>query len=140
MDDLLLELARQYRNRYYGKYRGFVTDNNDPEKLGPQDVVIVAVKGQNLPEVAAGIAGMLLGSALVGFVYGFATGAAVGVAELYHDIVDVFVDELKLHEIGLDRAQPAATGSPSYHLWARARCRLDAGMGEGPHASVVRDG
>jgi 2-dehydropantoate 2-reductase len=34
--------------------------NNDPEKLGPQDAVIVAVKGQNLPEVAAGI-GPLLG-------------------------------------------------------------------------------
>jgi 2-dehydropantoate 2-reductase len=34
--------------------------NNDPEKLGPQDCVIVAVKGQSLPEVAAGI-GPLLG-------------------------------------------------------------------------------
>jgi 2-dehydropantoate 2-reductase len=33
--------------------------NNDPEKLGPQDAVIVAVKGQNLPEVAAGIAPLL---------------------------------------------------------------------------------
>ena len=34
--------------------------NNDPEKLGPQDCVFVAVKGQSLPEVAAGI-GPLLG-------------------------------------------------------------------------------
>jgi 2-dehydropantoate 2-reductase len=33
--------------------------NNDPEKLGPQDYVFVAVKGQNLPEVAAGIAPLL---------------------------------------------------------------------------------
>ena len=33
--------------------------NNDPEKLGPQDCVIVAVKGQSLPEVAAGIAPLL---------------------------------------------------------------------------------
>jgi len=33
--------------------------NNDPEKLGPQDYVIVAVKGQSLPEVAAGIAPLL---------------------------------------------------------------------------------
>ena len=33
--------------------------NNDPEKLGPQDCVFVAVKGQNLPEVAAGIAPLL---------------------------------------------------------------------------------
>jgi 2-dehydropantoate 2-reductase len=33
--------------------------NNDPDKLGPQDYVIVAVKGQSLPEVAAGIAPLL---------------------------------------------------------------------------------
>jgi 2-dehydropantoate 2-reductase len=33
--------------------------NNDPEKLGPQDCVIVAVKGQSLPEVAADIAPLL---------------------------------------------------------------------------------
>jgi 2-dehydropantoate 2-reductase len=33
--------------------------NNDPEKLGPQDCVIVAVKGQSLPEVAAGMAPLL---------------------------------------------------------------------------------
>lgn len=34
--------------------------NNDPEKLGPQDYVIVAVKGQSLPEVAANV-GPLIG-------------------------------------------------------------------------------
>jgi 2-dehydropantoate 2-reductase len=33
--------------------------NNDPDKLGPQDYVIVAVKGQSLPGVAAGIAPLL---------------------------------------------------------------------------------
>jgi 2-dehydropantoate 2-reductase len=33
--------------------------NNDPDKLGPQDCVVVAVKGQSLPEVAAGIAPLL---------------------------------------------------------------------------------
>jgi transposase len=30
-------------------------------------------------------------------------------------VVDVFVDELKLHDLGFDGAQPAATGRPSYH-------------------------
>jgi transposase len=30
-------------------------------------------------------------------------------------VVDVFVDELKLHDLGFDSAQPAATGRPSYH-------------------------
>jgi len=32
---------------------------SDPSRLGPQDYVIVAVKGQSLPEVAAGIAPLL---------------------------------------------------------------------------------
>jgi len=30
-------------------------------------------------------------------------------------VVDVFVDELKLHGLGFDGAEPAATGRPSYH-------------------------
>jgi len=30
-------------------------------------------------------------------------------------VVDVFVDELKLRELGFDGAEPAATGRPSYH-------------------------
>lgn len=46
MDELLLELARQYRNRYYGKYRGFVTDNNDPEKRGRLRLMVPSVLGE----------------------------------------------------------------------------------------------
>jgi transposase len=30
-------------------------------------------------------------------------------------VVDVFVDELRLRELGFDGAEPAATGRPSYH-------------------------
>jgi len=30
-------------------------------------------------------------------------------------VVDVFVDELTLHQLGFEGAQPAATGRPSYH-------------------------
>ena len=37
-----------------------ITADSDPSKLGPQDCVFVAVKGQNLPEVAGRI-GPLLG-------------------------------------------------------------------------------
>ena len=36
-----------------------INATNDPARLGPQDCVIVAVKGQSLPEVAAGIAPLL---------------------------------------------------------------------------------
>jgi len=38
-----------------------IAADSDPSRLGPQDYVIVAVKGQSLPEVAAGI-GPLLGA------------------------------------------------------------------------------
>ena len=30
-------------------------------------------------------------------------------------VVDVFVDELRLEELGFEGAQPAVTGRPSYH-------------------------
>ena len=30
-------------------------------------------------------------------------------------VVDVFVDELQLHKLGFEGAEPAATGRPSYH-------------------------
>ncbi len=45
MDELLLELARQYRNRYFGKYRGFVIDNNDPEQRGRLRLRVPSVLG-----------------------------------------------------------------------------------------------
>ena len=34
LERLVVELAAQQRSRFYGKYRGVVTDNADPEKLG----------------------------------------------------------------------------------------------------------
>lgn len=45
MDELLQQLARQIQNKYYGKYRGFVTDNNDPEQLGRVKVRVPSVLG-----------------------------------------------------------------------------------------------
>ena len=33
-DDLLARLIDRIENRYYGKYRGFVSDNQDPDNLG----------------------------------------------------------------------------------------------------------
>ncbi len=46
MEDLLLQLARQYKDRYYGKYRGFVADNDDPDQLGRLRVTVPSVLGQ----------------------------------------------------------------------------------------------
>jgi uncharacterized protein involved in type VI secretion and phage assembly len=50
---------RQQRNRYYGKYRAFVADNADPEKLGRCKLTIPSVLGETasfwaLPCVAYG--------------------------------------------------------------------------------------
>ena len=51
------------RIRSDGKESAYpVQADSDPAKLGPQDTVVVAVKGQSLPDVARGI-GPLLGSA-----------------------------------------------------------------------------
>ena len=46
----------RYRNRWYGKYRAFVRDNNDPERLGRVRLEIPAVLGsgrENWSEWAA---------------------------------------------------------------------------------------
>src|SRR5262245_3283438 len=32
MEDLLIQVAEEAQRKYYGKYRGFVVDNQDPEK------------------------------------------------------------------------------------------------------------
>ena len=53
-------LARGLRIVSEGKeFQVRINATNDPSRLEPQDYVIVAVKGQSLPEVAAGIAPLL---------------------------------------------------------------------------------
>jgi len=39
----LVELAQQLRERYYGKYRGIVTDNADPQAMGRIKALVPAV-------------------------------------------------------------------------------------------------
>ncbi|MDF2177355.1 phage baseplate assembly protein V [Aliiglaciecola sp. CAU 1673] len=46
MDPLLQRLAEEQTRRYYGKYRGFVVDNQDPERRGRLKVVVPSVLGQ----------------------------------------------------------------------------------------------
>ena len=40
------EHEARYKHRWYGKYRAFVRDNNDPERLGRCRLEIPAVLGQ----------------------------------------------------------------------------------------------
>ena len=47
-EDLLVRLLDKVENRYYGKYRGFVDDNKDPENRGRLRVRIPSVLGQDV--------------------------------------------------------------------------------------------
>jgi 2-dehydropantoate 2-reductase len=51
-----------------GEHRARVTASDDPEKLGPQDAVVVTVKAPALPQVAAAIAPLLRPDTGVAFV------------------------------------------------------------------------
>jgi uncharacterized protein involved in type VI secretion and phage assembly len=44
-DELIQRVAREEQQRYYGKYRGFVSDNRDPEKRGRLKVRVPSVLG-----------------------------------------------------------------------------------------------
>jgi uncharacterized protein involved in type VI secretion and phage assembly len=46
MPNALEQVVRQAQNSYYGKYRGFVFDNDDPDKLGRLQVRVPSVFGQ----------------------------------------------------------------------------------------------
>jgi phage baseplate assembly protein gpV len=46
MEELLLKLAKQFQNKYYGKYRGFVADNDDPEQIGRMRLTVPSVLGE----------------------------------------------------------------------------------------------
>jgi uncharacterized protein involved in type VI secretion and phage assembly len=44
-DQLLTDLARKAQDKYYGKYRGFVASNEDPDQLGRLQLRIPSVLG-----------------------------------------------------------------------------------------------
>lgn len=45
LDNVVMRLAREVERRYYGKYRAFVVDNEDPEKLGRLKLKVPSVLG-----------------------------------------------------------------------------------------------
>jgi phage baseplate assembly protein gpV len=45
MDEVLARIAREFQRRTYGKYRGFVADNDDPQQLGRIRAVVPSVLG-----------------------------------------------------------------------------------------------
>jgi uncharacterized protein involved in type VI secretion and phage assembly len=45
MEEVLTQVAREVQRRAYGKYRGFVADNQDPDKRGRLRLVVPSVLG-----------------------------------------------------------------------------------------------
>ncbi|MDH5573296.1 MAG: phage baseplate assembly protein V [Gammaproteobacteria bacterium] len=45
MEQIITHIANEIRNKYYGKYRGFVIDNEDPQQRGRVTVRIPSVLG-----------------------------------------------------------------------------------------------
>lgn len=45
MDELLSQLARRVQSKYYGKFRGLVVSNDDPEQLGRVQLKVPSVLG-----------------------------------------------------------------------------------------------
>jgi hypothetical protein len=52
LDDLLTQVARDAERKYYGKYRGFVSDNADPDQLGRLQVIVPSVLADTVTEWA----------------------------------------------------------------------------------------
>jgi uncharacterized protein involved in type VI secretion and phage assembly len=48
VDTLTLQVARQQQRTYYGKYRGFVVDNADPQMLGRVTARVPSVLGEEV--------------------------------------------------------------------------------------------
>ncbi len=46
MQELVSKLAKQIQNKYYGKYRGFVVDNADPEQRGRLRLKVPSILGE----------------------------------------------------------------------------------------------
>jgi uncharacterized protein involved in type VI secretion and phage assembly len=47
MEDVIRQVAQEQQQHYYGKYRGFVVDNRDPEKRGRLKLTIPSVLGES---------------------------------------------------------------------------------------------
>lgn len=48
LEHIVARLAQQVERRYYGKYRGFVVDNDDPEQLGRMKLTVPSVLGAEI--------------------------------------------------------------------------------------------
>jgi len=52
MQDLLQKLADRIQNTYFGKYRGFVSDNHDPEYRARLRLTVPSLPGEGVTDWA----------------------------------------------------------------------------------------
>src|SRR5439155_25743748 len=45
LEELVIQLAQRIQGKYYGKYRGFVVDNADPDHIGRLKLRVPSVLG-----------------------------------------------------------------------------------------------
>lgn len=117
MEELLAQLAREVQRKYYGKYRGFVVENKDPEKRGRLRLLVPSVLGTE--ETAWALPCLPFGGA-----------AGHGLFTVPENDAQVWVE----FEEG-ELAQPIWTGT----FWQKQGDPPDeATAGEGPTARVLK--
>lgn len=79
IERIVADLVRRVENRYYGKYRGFVVDNADPEQLGRLKLQVPSVLGSDVVTGWAAACVPYGGDANQGFLFIPETGAGVWV-------------------------------------------------------------
>ena len=75
--DTVKKYGFEYFGVYYGKYRGTVIDNKDPEKLGRVKVNVPQVSGKNIMDTWAWPSGLVGGDDFGAFFFFFPTEYAL---------------------------------------------------------------
>lgn len=77
LENMLAGLVQKVEHRYYGKYRGFVVENDDPEKLGRLKVRVPSILGSDVTTGWATACTPYGGDVNMGFLYIPEVGAGV---------------------------------------------------------------
>lgn len=107
MDDVVTQIARDAQRKYYGKYRAFVVDNADPDKLGRLKVQVPSVLGDTSTDWALPVL-PFSGAVDIGSLMLPEVGAAVWI-EFEEGVVS---QPLWVGAFWIPPSQPSSGGSP----------------------------